>query len=91
MWALWNKEITVNTWRTKVDKLINQTCPLCGNEEESTLDRFWECWHASLALCVNLLTITSHHIWLTPYIGNNLFLLPKVQGKCNVWRTYGPC
>jgi hypothetical protein len=25
MWALWNKEIVVNTWRVKVDKSINQT------------------------------------------------------------------
>jgi hypothetical protein len=28
MWALWNKEIVINTWRTKVDNSINQTCPL---------------------------------------------------------------
>ncbi len=35
------------------------------------------------ALCVNLPTITSHHGWLPPYIGNNVFLPPKVQGECN--------
>jgi hypothetical protein len=46
MWALWNKAIVVNTWRAKVDNLINQTCPLCGNEKESMLHIFWECCHA---------------------------------------------
>jgi hypothetical protein len=49
MWALWNKGIAVNAWRAKVDNLINQTCPLCGNEEEFTLHKFWECCHAQQA------------------------------------------
>jgi hypothetical protein len=46
MWALWNKAITVNTWKAKVNNSINQTCPLCTNGEKSTLHKFWECCHA---------------------------------------------
>jgi hypothetical protein len=49
MWALWNKAIVVNTWRAEVDNSINQTCPLCGNEEESILHKFLECCHAQQA------------------------------------------
>jgi hypothetical protein len=49
MLTLWNKAITINTWRAKVDDSINQTCPLCGNEEESMLHKFWECCHAQQA------------------------------------------
>jgi hypothetical protein len=48
MWALWNKAITVN--QAKVDNLINQTCPLCDTEEESTLHKFWECCHVGLGI-----------------------------------------
>jgi hypothetical protein len=81
MWALWNKAIAINTWRSKVDNSINQTCPLFGNEEESMLHKFWvvmkknRCctnfgsvaMHNRLesthkALCVSLLTMTSHHM-----------------------------
>jgi hypothetical protein len=46
---MWNKAIAVNTWRAKVDNLINQTCPLCDNEEESTLHKIWECYYAQQA------------------------------------------
>jgi hypothetical protein len=46
MWALWNKAIAINIWRVKVDKSINQTCPLCDNENKSMLHKFWECCHA---------------------------------------------
>jgi len=42
-------------------------------------------------LWVNLPMVINHHEWLPPYVGNNVFLLPKVQGKCSMWRTYGPC
>ncbi len=49
MWVLWNKAITVNTWRVNVDNLINQTCPLCSNEEKSMLHKFQECCHAQQA------------------------------------------
>jgi hypothetical protein len=49
MRALWNKAITINTWKAKVDNSINQTCPLCVNEKKSTLHKFWECCHAQWA------------------------------------------
>ncbi len=49
MWALWNKAIIVNAWKAKVDNVINQTCQLCDNEEESTLHKFWECCQAQWA------------------------------------------
>ncbi len=49
MRALWNKAITINNWKAKVDNLINQTCPLCVNEKKSTLHKFWECCHAQWA------------------------------------------
>jgi hypothetical protein len=40
------------------------------------------------ALCVSLFMVTSHHGWLPPYIGNNVFLLPKVQGTCAACREH---
>jgi hypothetical protein len=43
MWALWNKAIVVNTWKIKA-------CPLCDNEEEPTLHKFWECCHVGLKI-----------------------------------------
>jgi len=49
MWALWNKAIVVNTWRTKMDNSINQTCPLCSNKKKFTLHKFWESCHAQWA------------------------------------------
>jgi hypothetical protein len=59
MWALWNKAIVVNTWKIKVDDSINQTCPLCNNEENPHCTNFESVvMHNRLgssykALCVN--------------------------------------
>ncbi len=94
MWALWNK-VTLGKlkWTTPSIKLAH--CEIM-KKNPCYIDFGNVAMHNGLGnthktWCVNLPTETSHHEWLSPYIGNNVFLLPKVQGKCNVWRTYCLC
>ncbi len=90
------KAIAINTWRAKVDNSIIKLAHCATMKKNQCYTNFRNvAMHNGLGsthktLWVNLLMIISHHGWLPLSIGNNVFLLPKVQGKCNMWRTCGP-
>ncbi len=90
------KAILVNTQKVKVDNLIIKLAHCAVMKKNPCYTNFKNvAMHNGLGnthktLWVNLPMVISHHGWLPPYIGNNVFLLPKVQGKCNMWRAYGP-
>lgn len=43
MCATWNKAITMNVWRMRMNGSINQVWLLCEKGDELIIHRFWEC------------------------------------------------
>jgi len=49
MWAIWNKDVAINSWRAKVDDSIIQTYPLSQCKVKTAIHRFWDCSHTQCA------------------------------------------
>lgn len=46
VWALWHRAIAINSWRSKWNPSVDNSCPFCTGpilRTETSMQRFWEC------------------------------------------------